>query len=978
MTYRFFIFFLFFVCILTNSGVKAQQFNDPLLLEANIREDTSSVLSLINLCVDFSNKDPQKAIVFCSKALELSEEIAYNHGEALSHKEKAIVYYYMAEYDTAMYHLDLALILFSKQSNIDQTADVLVLQGIIYDMWSLYSLSIRKYFSAINLYEKNENIQGLSVAYSNIALVFQRQKRFDKALEYHTKSLEINRSQGNNYYISVSLVNLGLLYYETNDYEKAILYYEEALEMAIEGKDLHNESVLYNNLGLVYQKQKKYAKALQFFNESLRIKKEIGNRSGIAITYNNIGKIYADTKDFEKAKSSFVQALNIGVEIKSLTIQRDSYENLYVLLKDYGYYKEALSYLENLRQVQDAIMEETYSKQLNELQVRYQAAENEKTIQELNLDNQKQRHRNERQSLLLILVGLISFFTLLLSFIIYWGYRQKKARNILLQEQNRRIELQKQAIEEKNAILAEQSEKLKEIDEIKSRFFTHISHEFRTPLTLISAPVNSILEKNKYPEIEENLRIIEKNAHRLLTLINQLLDLAKIEQQNIGLDLIQSDIILFIRNLFYSFSSYAKEKQIHLVFQGGTEMHVPFDKDKIEKIIVNLVSNAIKFTQENGTVSIDVAHNHDNIQIHVADTGIGIPPEHIERVFDLFYMAEHTSTSDYKGTGVGLALVKELVELHQGSIQVESLANNGTVFTITLPTTYPQYEERIKKQELTDAIFDYQMVKPEKTKTRTTLPSDKTKKNILIVEDNPDMQSFLQKELHEQYNVFQAFNGKDGFEMAIDEDFQLIISDVMMPIMDGFEMVQQIKSNIDTSHIPIILLTSKASDDSIVEGLQTRADDYVTKPFNIKLLCARIESLIANREALAKKFSNNMGNIQAVVTNSLDEKLLTQAVRVVEENIMDSEFTAEKFAEQMNMSRAGLHRKLKALTNQSATEFVRVVKLKKAADFLKAYAGNISEAAYACGFNTPSYFTRCFKEYYGISPSEYMESFKKT
>ncbi len=882
----------------------------------------------------------------------------------------------MAEYDSAMYHLDHALKLFSKQSNIDQVADVLVLQGVVYDMWSLYSFSAKKYFSAITLYEMNDNIQGLGVAYSNIALVFQRQKKFEKALEYHTKSLKINKNLGNNYYVSVSLINLGLVYYETNHYKKSIFYFEKALKIAIENNDIHNESVLYNNLGLAYHKMKQDTKAIQFFNESLGIKKEIGNRSGIAITYNNIGEIYAESKIFKKAKNSFIKALNIGFEIKSLTIQRDSYENLYVLFKEYGYYKDALSYLENLRQIQEAIMVETYSKQLNELQVRYQVAENEKKIQELNLDNQKQKHRNERQSFLLIIVALILFFTLLLSFIIYRGYRLKKARNIVLQKQNKRIEIQKQAIEEKNAILAKQSKKLKEIDELKSRFFTHISHEFRTPLTLISAPVKSILDKNQYPEIEDNLRIIENNSHRLLTLINQLLDLAKIEQQSIGLDLVHSDIIRFIRNLFYTFSSYAEEKQIHLVFKGTPEILVPFDKDKIEKIIINLVSNAIKFTQKNGTVSVDITHDTDKIQIQVADTGIGIAPEHIEHVFDLFYMATHSSITDYKGAGIGLALVKELIELHQGNIHVISLPHKGTVFTITLPKAYPQYEEQIEIEEQNDSFFDLHIVKSEISEITSTFPTNKTKKNILVVEDNPDMQSFLQKELCEYYNIFQAFNGKDGFEMAVNENLQLIISDVMMPIMDGFEMAQQIKSNIDTCHIPIILLTSKACEDSIVEGLQTRADDYVTKPFNIKLLRAKIESLITNRETLAKKFSKNMGNIQAVVTNSLDEKMLIKAVCVVEENIMDSEFTAEKFARLMSMSRAGLHRKLKALTNQSATEFVRVIKLKKAAEFLKTNAGNISEAAYNCGFNTPSYFTRCFKEYFGTSPTEFIDNSK--
>lgn len=523
-----------------------------------------------------------------------------------------------------------------------------------------------------------------------------------------------------------------------------------------------------------------------------------------------------------------------------------------------------------------------------------------------------------------------------------------------------------------------ESERLKELDTIKTNFFTNLSHEFRTPLTLILGPLEKLLEGKSKGDPSSQYRLMYNHASRLLQLVNQLLDLSSIDAGKMKLEIGIYDIVGFTNGILNSFESFAVEKKIQLRFESEKDKLVCcFDKDKLQKIITNLLSNAIKFNRENGTVNLSVKERVKKslslIQIEVEDNGPGMTEEVQKNIFDRFYKSQ--GQSNIEGSGIGLALVKELVELHFGEVEVKSSVGKGTKFRITIPVDEEFYEKKnvaIQKTVQTEA-----RVRP----VVKTLDSEDVKDDIseeapiiLIVEDNSDMRQFIRENIQTNYKVIEAIDGEDGLNKALENIPDLIISDVLMPKLNGYEFCAQVKADEKTSHIPIILLTSKAETNSRLMGLETGADDYLTKPFNNAELLLRIKNLIDQRNRLREKFSKEITLVPKDITiNSTDEKFLTRVLEIVEKNVSNENFSAEDFAKSVGMSKTHLNRKLNALTETSANEFIRTYRLKKAARLLSGKSGNISEIAYEVGFSNPSYFAESFKKYFGCSPSEYLQ-----
>ncbi len=556
-----------------------------------------------------------------------------------------------------------------------------------------------------------------------------------------------------------------------------------------------------------------------------------------------------------------------------------------------------------------------------------------------------------------------------------------------------------------------QAEKLVELDKMKSRFFANISHEFRTPLTLILGPLEKLRSKIKDYESEEELNIIQRNALRLQNLINQLLSLSKLESGQMKLRAQETNIVSLVNNCVQSFESLAKSKNIELNFQAEEKNIVVFiDRDKLEKIIFNLLSNAFKFTGEGGIVQVKVgskqyavgkkeSKDFANFQLpsaspgmcvllKISDTGRGIPSEKLPHIFDRFYQADQTYTKDQEGSGIGLALTKELVELHHGKISVESKLGKGTTFTIWLPMG----KEHLRGNEWSDIIESSStearavaLHEPEIVvyldENKNKLAADAYEKDdgkplLLIVEDNDDLRSYIRSYLMIDYKIHEATDGEKGLAKAIDKIPDLVISDVMMPKMDGMELCKKLKTDERTSHIPVILLTAKAALEDRLEGLETGADDFITKPFDPQELQVRVKNLIKQRKKLQQIFSNIIGSPEYLAANaitSMDKKFIQKVTEVIERNLQDAEFKVEHFGIEMNMSRMQLHRKLKALTNYSPGEYIRFIRLNKAAVMLKENAGNIAEIAYDVGFNNPSYFSECFKKQFGKLPSDFIE-----
>jgi signal transduction histidine kinase/ligand-binding sensor domain-containing protein/AraC-like DNA-binding protein/AmiR/NasT family two-component response regulator len=538
---------------------------------------------------------------------------------------------------------------------------------------------------------------------------------------------------------------------------------------------------------------------------------------------------------------------------------------------------------------------------------------------------------------------------------------------------------------------------LKEKDEtekMKSRFFANISHEFRTPLTLIQGPVENIISKSSEEKILKDARLIKRNSSRLLQLINQLLDLSKLEAGKLKLEASKGNIVSFVKGIALSFESLFESKDITLKFQANKEaIELYFDREKMMQIITNIISNAFKFTSEDGKITISVNKTDKNnkpgtVQIKIRDTGIGISQEEIPKLFDRFYQVDSSFTKEYEGAGIGLALTKELVELHHGSISVESkqgdtTSEGWTEFTVELPLGSDHLrEEEIKNYEgkndkLNIQIDDKNHFISDTESEKPGTESEADKNIILIVEDNYDMREYIKDSLSEEYLIEEAVNGEQGVRKAEKIIPDLIIADVMMPRMDGNELVRFVKNNEKTSHIPVILLTARSGHDDKIEGLETGADDYLTKPFDIKELQVRIKNLIMIRKRLQDKFSKmeplpleNNPQSKEKILSGIDEKFMSKVSEVIEEHISDEDFSIEEFGSEVGMSRTQLHRKLKALTGKSASLYLRSVRLAKALIMIKANKGNISEISFNVGFSSPAYFTKCFRKEFGYPPSD--------
>ena len=523
-----------------------------------------------------------------------------------------------------------------------------------------------------------------------------------------------------------------------------------------------------------------------------------------------------------------------------------------------------------------------------------------------------------------------------------------------------------------------ETEKLQELDRIKTNFFTNISHEFRTPLTLILGPLEKLMGENKEESLQSQYQLIHKNADNLLKLINQLLDLSSIDAGKMKLNTDEVDAITFIKGITASFRPLADIKNVKLEFSSQLEqLDTYFDKDKFEKIISNLLSNAIKFTNEKGKICVSISiDENDAVEIIVEDNGIGIPKAELKNIFNRFSKVEGSNVVG--GTGIGLALVKELVELHKGTISVVSELRKGSKFRMVFPLKIEYYKnlllEAASQKEKVEQIREEEKISEVIKKPDQFIESSEDNIPIVqIVEDENDIRNFIKENLEKEYKILESGNGKDGLKKSIENIPDLIVSDIIMPEMNGIELCKNIKTDERTCHIPVILLTAKSSVENKLEGLETGADDYLTKPFNISELKVRVSNLIEQRRKLRERFRKEiLLEPKEIAVTSADEKFLYRVTNIIEKHIADYNFTVDYFAREVGMSRMQLHRKLNAVTGQAASDFIRNFRLKRAANLLKGKHGNIGEIAYDVGFNNPSYFSECFKKLFGVLPSEYV------
>lgn len=543
------------------------------------------------------------------------------------------------------------------------------------------------------------------------------------------------------------------------------------------------------------------------------------------------------------------------------------------------------------------------------------------------------------------------------------------ARKITLDRAHMRFEMRHQRKE---------AERAHALDQLKTKFFTNVSHEFRTPLSLIISPLDKIIKNTKDDEQKKQLNLVHRNAKRLLNLVNQLLDFRKIEVQGLKLYPSIGDIVQFAKDTSYSFTDIAEKKGIQFSFSANVDrLEIYFDKDKVEKILFNLLSNAFKYTPDNGAVSVKLVHTpcyddrEGTVSIEVQDNGIGIPADKQERIFERFFQTDVPDSMVNQGTGIGLAITKEFVKLHNGVITVDSEPEKGTCFKVTLPA------KKIHEPFIHPLTTPLPIEASEQIAVHDSQANGK-KKTIVIAEDNEDLRFYLKENLRSHYHVVEAINGKEGWEKVKMTNPDLVVSDIMMPVMDGIELAKKIKTDTLTAHIPVILLTAMGSEEKQIEGFAVGVSDYITKPFTFEILASRIKNLLAQQKLLQKRFQKQIEvNPSEVTVTPVDEKFLKQALEVVEKYIDNPDFSVEDFSREMYMSRVALYKKILSLTGKAPLEFIRSIRLKRAAQLLEKSGMSVAEIAYEVGFNNPKNFTKYFKEEFKILPSQYVSERKE-
>lgn len=586
--------------------------------------------------------------------------------------------------------------------------------------------------------------------------------------------------------------------------------------------------------------------------------------------------------------------------------------------------------------------------------IKEQQEDIDKQLNQMNLLNStylSQRNRLYFISSLLIIITCLGS-------LLYYLLREKQISNRKLEDQNRAISNQKNEIEKV-------SELAKEAIEEKLRFYSYVSHEFKTPLSLILTPVEHLLTKNKLDqrEVISTLQLIHKNGNRLLRLVNQLLEMRQLDSGKMALDLKKYDLVLFLNEIVNDFQYKAKIQSIDLRFKSSLdELIVNLDFEKLDKVIFNLLSNGFKYTPSKGFILVELDLIADKISIKITDSGKGMSDEEKRNAFELFYRGNKNISL---GTGLGLALTKEYILLHDGTINIDSIEGNGTTFTIELPLIHSNAPKDVSDFSNT-RIEDLNLIEGN---TLMTIQNNNILKDncIVLVEDNHDLNSFLTEKLLHNYQIISCVDAESAWDEILENIPDIVISDIMLPGMDGFSLIQKMKSDFRTSHIPIILLTAKSNIESEIEGTQLGADAYISKPFNQTLLEERIKVVLESRNR-----SNNVLNNSKNIKHSFqkgEKKFLLEFERLIDDNMKNGSLSVEKLSQELGMSRVQLFRKISALTEKNVVDYISDFRLKKAFALLKDTEFNISEIAYELGFSSPSYFTTFFKQRTNTTPT---------
>lgn len=908
--------------------------------------------------------DPQITIKYAAEAIILAEKIGFHTGMASGYNNTGVGYYQQNNYAKALEWYQKALAKHRENGNFLGEGHLLSNMGLIYWKQGALATAVDYYLRSLKIWEEHNLENEMAGVFDNVGNVYNEQEEYDRALSNYFKAVAIQKKHSSPpQERSMTLSNIGTAYLGKGEYSQALKYFLQSLDVLGEDEK-ESRAVALSNIGLTYIELKDFTKAKEYLERALVLQEEIEDSDGMIHTLLGLAKTRQEQGGSNESAIYAKRALKMAQTINDRPVLAEAWQMLSEIAAKQGDYKTAYDNYLNFVKARDSINDNEHIYEIAKLQAGFETQKKQAEIELLKSEHEQQAFRRNA-----IGAGLIAL--LVIAVLIVSSQRLRIRKNNQLESINKQLINQSEQLQE-------QTMRLKELDQVKSTFFANISHEFRTPLTLIlnslSDRISTVKSTDENAELEQ-LEIMSRNGRRLLNLINQLLDLSKLESGHLKLARENCNLNQLLKVVHASFSSLSVTRQIHFnLTQAPEELICQIDADKVEKILFNLLSNAFKFTPVGGSIDIDAKLEQDFLFLSVGNTGPGIQVDQLAHVFDRFYQGKQYY-SDEQGTGIGLALTKELVELHGGTISVESNSDR-TRFEVKIPYV-PGIKDEVSFPVATGrSMPEDSSILPVLTSTEKFTSSlvgemNQTRATVLLIEDNQDLRNYIKGHLIENYEVLETENGKAGLEKAFASIPDLVITDWMMPEMDGLELCSRLKTDERTSHIPIIMVTALATDDAKFQGLETGADEYLTKPFDNRELNIRIRNLIESRKLLRERFSRelHLGPKKIDVT-SMDEKFLEKVMQAIETHIGDPDFNMDKFGQEVSLSRMQLHRKLKALTGESPGEFLRTMRLKRAKQLLESRAGNVSEIAYEVGFNNLSYFSKCYREQFGIAPNE--------
>lgn len=929
------------ICLFLISGSVYSQHNeiDSLLNILKTEPDIRLKGELLNELASISlQMDPDASKSYAQKALSMGKQIKNGSVIAQAYNNLAFYAYLNGQLDSSIVFCSNGLDVAEASNDISLIANLSSLLGAMFLNQGDTDKAIDPIFYAIKIAESNGLKEPLIRCYNTAGELYQFTADYEKSKIYYKKALDVLRSSTKDKSKEVMLLsNIARV---SNVKLEKIEILKEAIEIGEKYELNRSLGYAYSSLADMYMNtQDSIHKAISLYKNAYEIVNAIGDQKLIMHTNIYLGRALVRTNQADEASSYLKRGLDMAIQSNHQNHINEVYTSLARYYELKGDYKKAYAYKDSSMNGFFTEYNETITQLSQEANAKYQAAEKEKQLaqQELEIAKQKQ-HRNQ------ILGG--SIIVLLLSAGFGFAYYQRQ----LAKKKMAELALENERSEK---------EKLKELDQLKTQFFTNVSHELKTPLTLIMGPLSNVLEKVDDNTTKENVLLAYNNAEKLNTLINETLDLAKLEKGKIDVKQEPTQIGKFLVRSMMSLSSLAEMRAIKLEanINFPNDTFILCDPDKVEKILSNLVSNAIKFSDNNSTITMN-AELKDHLTIQIMDQGKGIPEEEQELIFNRFYQAKHNQYGSYGGTGIGLAYSRELAELMGGSLSLESNAGNGSIFTFSIPFQEVEGIPSNEEEEKTTRVQErYQPILINGEKPR-----------ILLVEDNNEMQQYLKSLLQDEYFCDIAVDGYEALKKIQTTHYHLVSSDVMMPNMDGFTLKERINNLKDYKRVPFIFLTARSLEVDKLSGLRLGVDDYITKPFSKNEYKIRIHNLLNNHK---ERLSADQEFGEAENAESVDLKILKKAEKVILDNIDQPQFTVPDFAAALHYSQRQLARIIKQLTGLTPVNFILEIRLQKAFSLLKTNTYNsVSEVMYEVGIESASYFTRKFKERFGVSPSE--------